>query len=381
MQAASDDKAKSSAADGAWEYAIVIDAGSTGSRAHVFKHRRPEGGSSGSGGGGSAALATVDLPAAVRKATPGLSSYARDPKAAGGALQPLIAFAKETVPKAQWARTPVHLLATAGLRMLPQDKAAAVLEAARGALQGSGFLFRREWARVISGQQEGLYGWLGINFATGALEQLASQQKQQQQKQGRKERAGGSGSGDSSGSGGSSSGSSGSGVKATQPLLGVLELGGGSLQVTVALPPDRRLPDGASAAPLARVPGLGGRQVYSHSFDGLGLQAALAKHEAALKAARAKADPCLPAGFHGSGGSGGGGKGGGGGDGALAGGGDWGACKAAARALLPRERCTFSRCSIGNVFTPPLDGQPLIGIDNFYYVRARRGACGASWTG
>lgn len=83
------------------------------------------------------------------------------------------------------------------------------------------------------------------------------------------------------------------------------------------------------------------------------LQATMAKHQAQLRSSGAKADPCLPSGF--KSGSG------------ISGAGNWEACKAAAKALLPKERCTFSSCSLGNVFTPPVEGQ-LIGIDNFFYV-------------
>jgi hypothetical protein len=59
-------------------------------------------------------------------------------------------------------------------------------------------------------------------------------------------------------------------VKPTAPLTGVLELGGGSLQVTFAVAEGRRIPPN-QAAPL-EMPGLAGRQLYSHSFDGFGLQ-------------------------------------------------------------------------------------------------------------
>jgi hypothetical protein len=77
---------------------------------------------------------------------------------------------KPQVPEPQWPQTPVQLLATAGLRMLPGDASGALLQEARRLLGGSGFLFRDEWARVISGQEEGLFGWVSINYATGALQ-------------------------------------------------------------------------------------------------------------------------------------------------------------------------------------------------------------------
>jgi apyrase len=79
----------------------------------------------------------------------------------------------------------------------------------------------------------------------------------------------------------------------------------------------------------------------------------MTKHEATLLAAGSKTDPCLPLGYKSTAG--------------LTGSGNWEACKGAAKLLLPKEKCTFSSCSLGNVFTPPLDG-PIIGIDNFFYV-------------
>lgn len=70
----------------------------------------------------------------------------------------------------------------------------------------------------------------------------------------------------------------------------------------------------------------------------------------------AKSDPCLPSGYRSETG--------------MAGSGNWEQCKEAARKLLPSEKCTFSSCSLGNVFTPPVEG-PLIGVDNFFYVSGR----------
>jgi len=72
-----------------WQHAVIIDAGSTGSRAHVFRYR--------TAGGQDASYPIIDLPEAVHKASPGLSSYALDPKAAAQSLQPLIRFAKAKV--------------------------------------------------------------------------------------------------------------------------------------------------------------------------------------------------------------------------------------------------------------------------------------------
>ncbi len=72
-----------------WEYAVIIDAGSTGSRVHVYRYSTASSNHS--------PWATVDLPEAVHKTTPGLSSYAFDPKTAANSLNPLLKFAKDKV--------------------------------------------------------------------------------------------------------------------------------------------------------------------------------------------------------------------------------------------------------------------------------------------
>lgn len=49
--------------------------------------------------------------------------------------------AKKTIPKEQWIQTPVVLKATAGLRLLPQEKAKALLNEVRFSL------FHRQFSR------------------------------------------------------------------------------------------------------------------------------------------------------------------------------------------------------------------------------------------
>jgi len=46
------------------------------------------------------------------------------------------------VPERMWASTPVHLLTTAGLRMLSPEDAQAILQQCSQMLANSGFLFR-----------------------------------------------------------------------------------------------------------------------------------------------------------------------------------------------------------------------------------------------
>jgi len=59
---------------------------------------------------------------------------------------------------------PIYLGATAGMRILPLDKELSIIQSVRGILRNSGFLFRDSWARTISGEEEGAYGWLVVNY-------------------------------------------------------------------------------------------------------------------------------------------------------------------------------------------------------------------------
>lgn len=72
-----------------WNYAVIIDAGSTGSRVHVYRYYTASSNNN--------LLPAVELPEAVHKTSPGLSAYAFDPKTAARSLMPLLKFAKEKV--------------------------------------------------------------------------------------------------------------------------------------------------------------------------------------------------------------------------------------------------------------------------------------------
>jgi len=85
------------------------------------------------------------------------------------ALAPLLEWAEAVVPRAQWAATPLFLFGTAGLRRLPPARQAALLGHVRAALRASSFAFEDGWARVISGADEGAFGWIALNYLAGRL--------------------------------------------------------------------------------------------------------------------------------------------------------------------------------------------------------------------
>ena len=52
----------------------------------------------------------------------------------GNTVRQLLKLAQKTVPEEEWKQTPVVLKATAGLRLLPEDKANALLDEVRHVL-------------------------------------------------------------------------------------------------------------------------------------------------------------------------------------------------------------------------------------------------------
>jgi hypothetical protein len=81
----------SSSSRGGYVYNIVLDAGSTGSRIHIFKFKRA----------GKQLLLQSD---GFHQLKPGLSSFADNPQAAADSLKPLMEEALKAVPKDQQVR-------------------------------------------------------------------------------------------------------------------------------------------------------------------------------------------------------------------------------------------------------------------------------------
>lgn len=70
-------------------------------------------------------------------------------------LSPLIDRAKELIDPSRYAKTPLFLRATAGMRVIPSDLQQKILIQVRNVFSQSGFRFQNSWASVISGQEEG----------------------------------------------------------------------------------------------------------------------------------------------------------------------------------------------------------------------------------
>ena len=151
----------------------MIDAGSSGTRIHVYRwpqRAAPLVYSS------SLQISELALDT-TRSETPeghGLSSFADAPHKAGESLKPLLRYILRDTELSQIperiASIPIYLKATAGMRVLPSSVVTAIMSSVRATLAASGFLFEPLNARVISGEEEGVFGWLGINFLMGTLD-------------------------------------------------------------------------------------------------------------------------------------------------------------------------------------------------------------------
>lgn len=106
-----------------------------------------------------------------RKAVvPGLSSVANNPTLAtvGAYLTPLLDFASSVVPPSQQPKTPLYLLATAGMRLVPQLQRLQILslscEYVKGKYSFSMAAGCQRQFRVISGDLEAVFGWVAVNY-------------------------------------------------------------------------------------------------------------------------------------------------------------------------------------------------------------------------
>ncbi|KAG6547500.1 hypothetical protein Mapa_010948 [Marchantia paleacea] len=310
-------------------YAVIIDAGSSGSRLHVFQYIKE---------GSIPLLVHKGKDSLSLKTRPGLSSFASNPEAAGTSLDRLLEFAKENVPEKDRDTTPLYLMATAGLRLLDVDVQDAILDSCRDVLRLGGFMFKDEWASVITGIDEGIYAWVAANYALGTL------------------------GGD------------------PQETTGIVELGGASAQVTF-------VPEVVPPPAFRHELYLGGvtYTLYTYSFLQFGQEAAWEKllemiTAGVLKTTLSEAedqdvvvDPCTPRGYvfkHNS---------------IISevtneqsvkeaipsirSAGNFTDCRRAALALLQRGRdnCLYKKCAIGSAFVPELRGK-FFATENFYYT-------------
>ncbi len=135
-------------------YRVLIDSGSTGSRVYIYSYE------------GSAPLSTLQEVAHMR-VRPALATYYNKFTELKDQIQQLITFATEHVPSDLRAQSHIALKATAGLRVIEEEKQEWIIDSVKRILSSSGFYFDPVETAVLTGEEEALFGLLATNLAYG----------------------------------------------------------------------------------------------------------------------------------------------------------------------------------------------------------------------
>ncbi len=204
------------------EYALVIDAGSSGTRIHLYKWQHDDDVSI-------PAIEKIRLEEDCKKTETGLSEL--KPGDIDKSLEPLIRCARsELIDRVEDLKAiPLYLMATAGMRLLESDdepRHAEIMKQVRANLKGAPFDFRN--ASTIDAREEALYAWVAANYLNGSLA-----------------------------------------TKTENGMIGILELGGASGQI--AFVPQDPKPEDTEVVHTEVVHISGTRyKVYARGYDGVG---------------------------------------------------------------------------------------------------------------
>jgi len=147
--------------------AVVFDAGSTGTRIHVFKFRIENDCKHDPTCDSSKRRKKVTLISEHFKSiTPGLSSYAEEPEQAAESIRQLLKFANKLVDPETRKNTSLNIIATAGLRLLPDEQSTAILDEIEKLLRTmkKPYKLTDDSIRILDGNSEGIFSWVTINF-------------------------------------------------------------------------------------------------------------------------------------------------------------------------------------------------------------------------
>ncbi|KAB1270858.1 Ectonucleoside triphosphate diphosphohydrolase 7, partial [Camelus dromedarius] len=340
-------------------YGLVVDCGSSGSRIFVYFWPRHN--------GNPHDLLDIkqmrdrNSQPVVKKIKPGISAMADTPEHASDYLRPLLSFAAAHVPVRKHKETPLYILCTAGMRLLPERKQLAILaDLVKDLPLEFDFLFSQSQAEVISGKQEGVYAWIGINFVLGRFDHEDESESEAPQEL----------------------------ATGRRRTVGILDMGGASLQIAYEVPTSTSVlpPQQEEAAKILLAEfNLGCDvqhtehvyRVYVTTFLGFGGNFARQRYEdlllnetlnknrllgqkTGLSPDNPFLDPCLPVGLtdvvernsqalH------------------VRGRGDWAACGAMLSPLLARSNT--SQASLNGIYQSPIDfnNSEFYGFSEFFY--------------
>ena len=160
---------------GKHRYGVILDAGSSGSRVYVYRWKNAQAARAKGDEKELEALPQLKTKKEWRKKVhPGISTFGEKPELVGpDHLQELASFAEDIVPEDEIKNTPIFLLATAGMRLLPEDQRRAVLENTCNYFQRNTKFQLPDCGlhvQVIPGETEGLYGWIAANYLLGGFD-------------------------------------------------------------------------------------------------------------------------------------------------------------------------------------------------------------------
>jgi Golgi nucleoside diphosphatase len=141
-------------------FGVIVDCGSSGTRAHIFKWVRDEGKQS---------ISRVEQLRDSQKKplnkhiTPGLSTLRDRPDNASEYMEPIMNFISESIPRDYHIGTPIYFMATAGMRLLDDLTQKKILSDITRDLRAK-YNFPKIKSQVITGQYEGAYSWLSVNM-------------------------------------------------------------------------------------------------------------------------------------------------------------------------------------------------------------------------
>lgn len=149
-----------------WDFGVMIDAGSTGSRVFVYRWPRVQ--------TGERTLIVPETNASWSlNVRPGINGFSEHPSDAGQAIQLLFDFSRKVIDDqgcvARLNDFPIYLKASAGMRLLDFLERDQILTVVRAQAAVSGFYFDVDNIRVISGEEEGVYGWISVNWIKGTM--------------------------------------------------------------------------------------------------------------------------------------------------------------------------------------------------------------------
>ncbi|XP_015144106.1 ectonucleoside triphosphate diphosphohydrolase 1 isoform X4 [Gallus gallus] len=318
------------------KYGIVLDAGSSHTNLYVYEWPAEKENDTG----------VVQQVEVCKVEGPGISGYSQTTEKAGPSLVQCLRQAEGVIPLKQHQETPVYLGATAGMRLLRlenKDAAEKVLSSVEKTLRSAPFNF--QGARIISGQEEGAYGWITINYLLGNFKQSGWKKFLHS-------------------------------LKSVSETSGALDLGGASTQITFV--PDEISSESPQNLLYFRLYGKDYR-VYTHSFLCYGKDQALQQKLARdLQSTENSSlfDPCFHQGYqrtisvsnffknpctsvekkqfpfsqlH------------------IEGEGNYEKCRRNIQNLFNKTDCPYSSCSFNGIYLPPLQGD-FGAFSAFYFV-------------